>query len=74
MEKVSIHSDYITLQALLKLTGYIGSGGEVKHFLSTEQVLVNEEREIRRGRKLYSDDIIKIGKQGCIQIIKEEAG
>ena len=57
MEKVSIHSDYITLQALLKLTGYIGSGGEVKHFLSTEQVLVNEEREIRRGRKLYSDDI-----------------
>lgn len=74
MEKVSIHTEYITLQAVLKLTSYIGSGGEIKHFLSNENVFVNEELEIRRGRKLYPGDIVTIGNEACIEIIKEGEG
>lgn len=38
----------------------VGSGGEVKYFLSEVEVLVNGEVEQRRGKKLYPGDVIEI--------------
>lgn len=68
MEKVKISTEYITLQQLLKLKSVINSGGEVKYFLTTTKVLVNEELETRRGRKLYPNDVVKVlGKEFVIQ-------
>lgn len=52
--------EYITLQSLLKITGFIQTGGMVKFYLSENDVYVNEELENRRGRKLYPGDKIKI--------------
>ena len=52
--------EYITLQSLLKLTAIISTGGMVKGFLEDNVVLVNGERENRRGRKLYSGDEIRV--------------
>jgi ribosome-associated protein len=51
----------ITLGQLLKLTGLIGSGAEAKEFLRTGQVRVNGEPEVRRGRKLGLDDVVRVG-------------
>ena len=51
----------IRLGQLLKLAGVIESGAEVKAFLSTEQVLVNMEREQRRGRQLHPGDVVRVG-------------
>lgn len=51
----------IRLGQLLKLAGVVDSGAEVKAFLSTEQVLVNAEREERRGRQLHLGDIVRVG-------------
>ena len=52
--------EYITLQSLLKIAGVVPTGGMVKIYLAETSVLVNGERENRRGRKLYSGDEIKL--------------
>ena len=49
------------LQDLLKLVGIISTGGTAKSFLDEYEVLVNNERETRRGRKLRSGDIVAFG-------------
>lgn len=51
----------IRLGQLLKLVGLIDTGAEVKAFLSTEQVSVNGEKELRRGRQLHPGDTVRVG-------------
>ena len=58
--KLRKDEEFITLGVLLKLAGIIDTGGQAKYFLSENAVLVNEEEENRRGRKLYHGDIVKI--------------
>ncbi len=41
----------------------ISSGGEAKFYLADNHVLVNNETESRRGRKLYPNDIIVVGEE-----------
>ena len=55
-----LFDEYITLQALLKEVGIIQSGGAIKSFLADNQVFFNGELENRRGKKLYSNDVIKL--------------
>lgn len=57
---------YITLQSLLQVGGVISTGGMVKIFLLENEVLVNGEREDRRGRKLYSGDKVQVLKQSFL--------
>lgn len=53
-----LKGEYITLQQLLKACDVIDSGGQIKAFLMNEEILVNGQRETRRGRKLYRDDVV----------------
>ena len=59
---IRIHDDqeYIELGNLLKLAGVISTGGEAKMFLQDNEVLVNGEREYRRGRKVRRTDLVKV--------------
>ena len=52
--------DYMTLNILLKIEGIIQTGGMAKAYLQENAVLVNDEPENRRGRKLYPGDIVII--------------
>lgn len=63
MKLVKINTEYITLQQLLKMENIISSGGEAKFYLADNHVLVNNETESRRGRKLYPNDIIVVGEE-----------
>ncbi len=63
MKLVKINTEYITLQQLLKMENIISSGGEAKFYLADNLVLVNNETESRRGRKLYPNDIIVVGEE-----------
>lgn len=54
------NNDYITLGSLLKFMNVIQSGGHSKFFLLSNSVLVNGEKEIRRGKKIRIGDIVKI--------------
>ena len=68
MEKICIYTEYITVGQLLKITDYISSGGEAKYFLSNNYVIVNGEKDNRRGRKLYRGyHIIIKGKEYIIE-------
>ena len=52
--------EYITLGVLLKIAGIIDTGGQAKYFLSENVVLVNDEEDNRRGRKLYHGDKVQV--------------
>jgi ribosome-associated protein len=60
---VQIRDETIRLGQLLKLVGIIDSGSEAKEFLASQPVLVNEERETRRGRQLRAGDTVRVGEQ-----------
>jgi S4 domain protein YaaA len=69
MTPIKIHTDYITLGQFLKLANLIDNGGAAKYFLASTVVIVNNENESRRGRKLYPDTIVAVkGKE--YQIVK----
>ncbi|RXT08901.1 S4 domain-containing protein YaaA [Ammoniphilus sp. CFH 90114] len=59
-EMVHIRDEYITLGQFIKLVGLVDTGGQVKVFLEEAQILVNDEPENRRGKKLYPEDRIEI--------------
>ena len=58
--KIELNKEYITLGQLLKIADFVSSGGEAKIALLELEITVNGEEENRRGRKLYSGDIIII--------------
>lgn len=58
--EVKIHTEYIELQQLLKLTDWISTGGEAKIAVKKLRIFVNGEKEDRRGRKLYPGDTVQI--------------
>ena len=71
MNSVKISTDYITLGQLLKYIGVVSNGGEVKNYLEFNEVFVNNELEKRRGRKIFAEYIIKIGKN-TYKIVKND--
>lgn len=71
-EKIEINTDYITLGQFIKLANILESGGMIKGFLQEQGVLVNGEKEQRRGRKLYPGDIVGIEGIGSYIAVKQE--
>jgi ribosome-associated protein len=61
VREVPIRGGMIRLGQLLKLTGAIDNGAEVKPLLSNELVCVNGEKETRRGRQLHVGDVVCVG-------------
>jgi ribosome-associated protein len=58
---VEIRGDMIRLGQLLKLSGVVDSGGELKDVLAAQEVRVNGEPEVRRGRQLHPGDVVLVG-------------
>ena len=70
VEEVIVDGD-ITLGQFLKTEGIIESGGQAKWFLQDFEVMINVEREIRRGKKLNHQDNIVIPEVGSFLIIHQ---
>lgn len=51
-----VEGEFIKLDSLLKAANAVSSGGEAKIMILNEEVLVNGETEIRRGKKIYPGD------------------
>ena len=60
IKEIKIDSEFITLGQFLKFADVISTGGEAKTFLSQNDVYINDELDVRRGRKLRSGDRITI--------------
>ena len=63
---------FIKLSQFLKLNDLVQSGGEAKHLIQSGYVLVNDEIELRRGRKLYAGDRVTFADQ-VYDVISEAA-
>ena len=68
MREIKIRDEFIKLGQALKLSGEVSSGLDAKFIIQEGEVSVNGETELRRGRKLYEDDIFSY--QGEEFIIK----
>jgi len=64
LKNIQIDTEYVTLGQLLKMTDIISSGGMARWFLAENDVLVNDELEHRRGRKLRNGDTVTITENG----------
>ena len=71
MEKISINTEYIKLDALLKFAAVVGTGGEAKYVIAEGMVNVNNEVCTMRGKKLSAGDVVEF--QGMEFEIANEA-
>lgn len=58
MKQISITTEYIKLDSLLKFAGLVDSGGIAKSIIQNNLVKVNNEICSQRGKKIYKGDII----------------
>ncbi len=58
--EIKLNTEYVTLGQLLKMADFIQSGGEAKFAVKELAIKVNNVPENRRGRKLYSGDLVVI--------------
>lgn len=60
---VPITTEFIKLESFLKLCDAVPSGGMAKNFIQNEQVLVNGEVCVMRGKKLRPGDRVTMDGQ-----------
>jgi len=65
MKTITIRTEYIKLQDLLKLANLVETGGEAKERVQNGEVLVNGEVCTMRGKKMRPGDIATIDGQDC---------
>ncbi len=63
MEIIRLREDYIKLGQALKAAGLVESGVEAKAVILEGLVKVNGETEVRRGKKLYENDIVELANE-----------
>ena len=59
MKEISITTEFIKLQDLLKFASLVSTGGEAKIVISEGEVTVNGETCLQRGRKLRPGDVVR---------------
>lgn len=67
MREIKINTEFIKLDSFLKFAGITVMGSEAKMLVQNEEVKVNGEIEVRRGKKLFKGDKIEV--EGEIYII-----
>lgn len=67
-----INTEFIRLDAFLKLTGFVPTGGQAKAWIQEGHVRVNNEPCTQRGRKLYSGDSVSMDENEDIYHVLSE--
>ena len=60
MTEIKISTPFIKLDQFIKFSGLSFNGAEAKNMVQDGIVFVNGEEEMRRGRKLFPGDTVKI--------------
>jgi ribosome-associated protein len=69
MEVIKLRDEFIKLGQAIKAANLVEDGVEAKYVIQDGLVTVNDEVEVRRGRKLYDGDIVSYN-GNKIKIIK----
>ena len=70
MEKITINTEFIKLDSLLKFAALVGTGGEAKYVISEGMVKVNGEVCTMRGKKIYPGDKVEF-ERFSLEVTKE---
>ena len=70
MEEISIHTDLIKLDALMKFSALAESGGEAKQLIADGLVKVNGEVCLMRGKKIFPGDTVSFDGQ-TVKVVNE---
>jgi ribosome-associated protein len=71
LQTITIHTEYIKLNQFLKWINVAASGAEANQMIRDGKVKVDGQIELRRGRKLYPGNCIKIEGDGLYSITRE---
>lgn len=69
---IKINREFITLGQFLKHVDIISSGGMAKWYLAEHTVLLDNEVENRRGKKIYPGSVVEIPEEGTFFIQSED--
>ncbi|MCD8377095.1 MAG: RNA-binding S4 domain-containing protein [Oscillospiraceae bacterium] len=67
--EISIHTEFIKLDALLKLAGVCDTGGMAKQAVQQGDVKVNGQVCTMRGKKICPGDEVEVGGQVLLKVI-----
>jgi hypothetical protein len=70
-EVVSIHTEYIQLDQLLKYANVLATGGQVKVLLDEEKITLNNVVVTEKRKKIYPNDVVIINQELTITVMKE---
>ena len=70
-EKIEITTEFIRLDAFLKFTAVVATGGEAKLLIQDGMVKVNGETCLQRTKKLHNGDVVEF--EGQIFIVSGTA-
>ena len=59
--KLKEGEEYIELKNLIKILGWVGTGGEAKFRIDNQEIKVNGEIETQRRKKIRRGDIVTSG-------------
>ena len=71
METITITTEYIKLQDLLKFAAAVDTGGEAKLRILNEEVTVNGEVCTMRGKKLRGGETVEF-EDVCLKVAKDD--
>jgi ribosome-associated protein len=72
---VPVRGGEIALGQLLQFAGIVDTGGQAKQLLLSDEVLVNDQPEGRRGRKLREGDVVEVTGHEQMRIVTaDDAG
>lgn len=67
-ETVSIQTEFIKLDQLLKFAGIAMTGGEAKEIIAEGAVSVNGEPCLMRGKKIRPGDTVVLEEELCLKV------
>ena len=70
-ETISIHTDYIQLDQLLKYANILTTGGQIKELLAEELITLNGTIVTEKRKKIYPNDVVTIANEVIITVVKE---
>ncbi len=70
-ETISIHTDYIQFDQLLKYANILSTGGQIKELLAEELITLNGTIVTEKRKKIYPNDVVSIGDKISITVVKE---
>lgn len=70
-ETISIHTNYIQLDQLLKYANILTTGGQIKELLAEELITLNGTIVTEKRKKIYPNDVVSIGDEISITVVKE---